>query len=69
MGIMFMKKAIFLGTFSLATFVFQGCVAIPPLIQVQHKDNNTELRSRLDSIDRRLDRLEQQRIGAGTESK
>jgi starvation-inducible outer membrane lipoprotein len=43
----------------IATVVLQGCVAIPPLIQVQHKDSNDELRTRLDSIDRRLDRLEQ----------
>lgn len=39
--------------------ILQGCVAIPPLIQVQHKDNNDEIARRLDSIDRRLDRLEQ----------
>jgi starvation-inducible outer membrane lipoprotein len=36
-----------------------GCVSIPPLIQVQHKDgNNSDLVRRLDSIDRRLDQLE-----------
>jgi len=42
-----------------AALTFQSCIAIPPLIHVQHQDNNEELRSRLDSIDRRLDRLEQ----------
>jgi hypothetical protein len=38
----------------------QGCVAIPPLIQVQHKDgaSNEQIIRRLDSIERRLERLE-----------
>ncbi len=37
----------------------QGCVAIPPLIQVEHKDTNTdEIKRRLDEIDRRLDKIE-----------
>jgi hypothetical protein len=40
--------------------VLQGCVAIPPLIQVQHRDSGSNnLSSRLDSIERRLDQLEQ----------
>jgi len=43
---------------TLGAAMLQGCVAIPPLIQVQHKDNNDEITRRLDSIDRRLDRLE-----------
>ena len=38
-----------------------GCVAIPPLIQVQHKDGNDEVLRRLDAIDRRLDTLEKER--------
>lgn len=42
-----------------AAILLQGCVAVPPLVQVQHKENNSEVLSRLDSIDRRLDRLEQ----------
>jgi hypothetical protein len=42
-----------------AAILLQGCVAVPPLIQVQHKENNSEVLRRLDSIDRRLDRLEQ----------
>ena len=54
-----MKKPTILFLLIAAAVTFQGCIAIPPLIQVQHKDNNEELRSRLDSIDRRLDRLEQ----------
>jgi hypothetical protein len=45
---------------ALAAVMLQGCVAIPPLIQVQHKDNNDEIVRRLDSIDRRLDRMEGQ---------
>lgn len=40
-------------------FLAQGCVAVPPLIQVQHKDDNSEVLRRLDALDRRLDRLEQ----------
>lgn len=35
-----------------------GCVAIPPLIQVQHKDGDAISR-KLDSIEKRLDHLEQ----------
>lgn len=42
-----------------AAILLQGCVAVPPLIQVQHKDNNSEVLRRLDAIDKRLDRLEQ----------
>ena len=38
----------------------QGCIAFPPLIQVEHKDNpdDKEILRRLDAIDRRLDALE-----------
>lgn len=43
-----------------AAFLAQGCVAVPPLIQVQHKEPNSDILRRLDSIDRRLDRLEQE---------
>jgi hypothetical protein len=43
--------------------LLQGCVAFPPLIQVEHKeasaDSNKELMRRLDSIDQRLSQLEQ----------
>ena len=41
--------------------LFQGCVAFPPLIQVEHKhgDESQELIKRLDAIDRRLDQIEQ----------
>jgi hypothetical protein len=39
--------------------VLQGCVAFPPLIQVQHRDGgNADLIRRLDSIDKRLQALE-----------
>lgn len=44
---------------ALSSVLFQGCVAIPPLIQVQHKDDNEEIKRRLDAIDRRLERLEE----------
>ena len=47
--------------------VLQGCVAIPPLIQVQHRDSGNNLSSgRLDAIERRLERIEQK---MGTEPK
>ena len=45
---------------ALGAVMLQGCVSIPPLIQVRHKDSNDEVVRRLDSIDRRLDRLEGQ---------
>ena len=39
----------------------QGCVAVPPLIQVEHKETNTdEIKRRLDDIDRRLDKIERE---------
>lgn len=39
----------------------QGCIAFPPLIQVEHKDNppNQEILRRLDAIEHRLDAIEQ----------
>jgi hypothetical protein len=43
---------------ALSVVLLQGCVAIPPLIQVENKSDNEEIKRRLDSIDRRLDRLE-----------
>ena len=43
----------------LAVICLQGCVAFPPLIQVEHKDGNQEVLRRLDAIDHRLDVLEQ----------
>ena len=54
-----MNKKLLLLFAAVTTTLFQGCIAIPPLIQVQHKDNGQELSSRLDSIERRLERLEQ----------
>jgi hypothetical protein len=38
-----------------------GCIAFPPLVQVEHKhgSENQELMRRLDSIDHRLNQLEQ----------
>jgi starvation-inducible outer membrane lipoprotein len=41
--------------------LLQGCIAFPPLIQVEHKDNpaNQDLMRRLDAIEHRLDAIEQ----------
>jgi len=47
--------------------LLSGCVSIPPLIQVEHKDApppqnvqaSQDLQRRLDAIDKRLDRLEE----------
>ena len=46
---------------SLAAFLLQGCIAFPPLIQVEHKDAppNQDLMHRLDAIEHRLDALDQ----------
>ena len=55
-------KAITFPLLSLAALVLQGCIAFPPLVQVEHKDspgNSQEILRRLDAIDRRLSRLEQ----------
>ncbi|HSU54327.1 MAG TPA: hypothetical protein VLT36_09730 [Candidatus Dormibacteraeota bacterium] len=48
---------------ALLALVCQGCIAFPPLIQVEHKENgdNKEVLHRLDAIDRRLDALEQKK--------
>ena len=45
---------------ALLTLACQGCIAFPPLIQVEHKDSpdDKEILRRLDSIDKRLDSLE-----------
>ncbi|MBI2948604.1 MAG: hypothetical protein HYY23_13255 [Verrucomicrobia bacterium] len=38
--------------------VFSGCVAVPPLINVQHREHSPDTQKRLDDIDRRLHRIE-----------
>ena len=45
----------------LGALLMQGCIAFPPLIQVEHKENpvNQPVVQRLDSIEKRLDALEQ----------
>ena len=46
----------------LSASLLQGCIAFPPLIQVQHKDApqpQQEVLQRLDAIDHRLEKLEQ----------
>lgn len=39
--------------------VFNGCVAVPPLINVQHREAGPETHKKLDEIDRRLQRMEE----------
>ncbi len=54
-----MKKTILSFALAIVTVSFlSGCVAIPPLIQVQHKDADGTAQ-KLDSIEKRLERLEQ----------
>lgn len=54
------SKLIVLGTLPFVAMLLQGCIAFPPLIQVEHKDSppDTEIVKRLDSIDHRLDEME-----------
>ncbi len=55
-----------------AALLLQGCVAFPPLIQVEHKDNpnnNQEVVKRLDAIDNRLKDLEKKTEEQKTEQK
>jgi hypothetical protein len=57
------SKSYRLSLIALTGFALQGCVAFPPLIQVEHKDapaNQEEVIKRLDAIDHRLDALEHQ---------
>jgi hypothetical protein len=56
------KRLIVLGVVCFCAFLLQGCIAFPPLVQVEHKDNpaaNAEVMKRLDAIDQRLAQLEQ----------
>jgi len=46
------------GVLLLAPSVLTGCVAIPPLINVQHKES-PDLGKKLDAIEKRLQTLEQ----------
>ena len=39
--------------------VLSGCIAIPPLINVQHKDADPQNQKKLDAIEKRLERLEE----------
>ena len=59
-------KLLNLALLSAALLAVQGCIAFPPLVQVEKKDSspsppppNPELMRRLDSIDQRLNQLEQ----------
>ncbi len=54
------KNLSYLLLLGLGLFVLPGCISIPPLVQVEHKETiNGNLSRRLDSIDHRLDKLEQ----------
>jgi len=59
------SKTVSLLVLLFAGLLLQGCIAFPPLIQVEHKDappppdSNKEVMKRLDSIDQRLSQLEQ----------
>jgi starvation-inducible outer membrane lipoprotein len=53
------KRQFKLVLLALGAAILQGCVAIPPLVQVEHKESNTEIRQRLQSIEQRLNRLEE----------
>jgi hypothetical protein len=54
-------KLLNLSSLALLALACQGCIAFPPLIQVEHKDSpeDKEILRRLDAIDRRLDAIEQ----------
>jgi len=39
------------------TVFISGCVSVPPLIQVEHKESDPD--RRLDEIEKRLERIEQ----------
>lgn len=53
-------KLIGMGT-TLLLIAVTGCVSLPPLVNVEHKENssNEAIAKRLDSIDQRLGQLEQ----------
>ena len=56
-----MKKIQVLLCLGALAVLLEGCVAFPPLIQVQHKEDpaqNQEILKRLDAIDHRLDAIE-----------
>jgi len=55
-------KLITFGCLSLTAVFLQGCLSLPPLVKVEHKDSpasNEAIAKRLDSIDHRLDQIEQ----------
>ncbi len=53
-------KVVALAFAGVAAILVQGCVAFPPLIQVEHKESvsNQDIMKRLDAIDNRLNQLE-----------
>ena len=59
-SIVMKTRLIMLGVGALTAVLLQGCVSIPPLIQIEHKESvsNQDLGRRLDAIDHRLDQIE-----------
>jgi hypothetical protein len=53
-------KLLNLCSLALLALACQGCIAFPPLIQVEHKDSpdEKEIIRRLDAIDKRLDAVD-----------
>jgi len=53
-----MKARVVLTGFALVIFL-SGCVAVPPLITVNHRESaNSDLQSRVESLERRVRDLE-----------
>ena len=61
LNLYFMKaKLIAVGPFLFLAMLFGGCVSLPPIVKVEHRDTPSDqaIVSRLDAIDHRLDQLE-----------
>jgi len=54
-----MKQTILLVLWSGILFLQAGCVALPPLVQVSRPESEPNLDTRLRSIERRLERIEE----------
>jgi hypothetical protein len=60
-----MKPKLVLTALVGSAILLQGCIAFPPLVQIERKDaqptksNNDEVIKRLDAIDKRLSKLEE----------
>ena len=63
-----MKSKLILMSLVGSAVLLQGCIALPPLVNVERKEvagtnnnNNDEVLKRLDAIDKRLGKLEEQK--------